>query len=134
MNQSLQPEILQVMPQAFATGLFVSLATFQQPDGLQGPTGGPSGAYVPVEGLVSIPCMNAPASIALIQATETRSVTDILAKGLRHVALNGYYPAVLTGWRAGWQVAIDGVAYDILGAEPDSQRTQTRLELQLVSL
>jgi hypothetical protein len=134
MNQSLQSEISQVMPQAAATGLYRSLATFQQPDGTQGPTGEPSGAYTPVDGLVNIPCMDAPSSMMFIRALEERSVADILAKGLRHVALNGYYPAVIAGWRQGWRVLIDGTAYDILGAEADSQRTQTRMELQLASL
>lgn len=134
MNQSLQSEISQVMPQAVATGLYRSLATFQAPDGTQGPTGEPTGTYTPVDGLVNIPCMDAPSSMAFIRALEEQSVTDILAKGLRRVALNGYYPAAIAGWRQGWRVIVDGTVYDILGAEADSQRTQTRMELQLASL
>ena len=38
------------------------------------------------------------------------------------------------GAPAGWRVIVDGIAYDLLGAEPDSQNTQTRLKCQLVTL
>jgi hypothetical protein len=138
MLQNLQYEMGAVMPAATLTGLFVSLCTIQQPDVLYNPGGSPSGNYVNVVGFVNLPCMDAPPSIARVQATEVKALAEIMAKGLRHLLLGGYYPTLTTGQTTvtgqGWRAVVDGVAYDILGAEPDSQNTQTRLELQLVTV
>lgn len=136
MLQTMQYALSQVMPQATRTGLFVSLATIQQPDGNYGPSGQPSNAYVSVAGLVNIPCMDAVPSSARVQATEIKELQEIMSKGMRHMLLNGYYPQstpdgqIPTDWRA----VVDGVIYDILGVEHDSQLTQTRLELQLLTV
>lgn len=134
MNQSLSYEIPGVMAAALATGLFVSLCTIQKPDATFGPSGAPSNTYVDVAGLVNIACMTAVPSDARIQATEAKDLEEIQAKGFRHVTLNGYYANVLTGWRDGWRAIVDGVAYDIIGAESDSQNTQTRIMAQLVTV
>lgn len=132
MNQGLGYEIASVMPNAIATGLFVSLASFTAPPvNQQGPTGNITAPWVAVAGLQSIPCMNAPPSMLRVDATEQKSIADILSRNLRHVLLNGYYPVLFNASRSGWRVAIDGVLYDLLGAEADSQLTQTRIELQL---
>ena len=34
----------------------------------------------------------------------------------------------------GWQAIVDGVTYNLLGAEADSVKTQTRLRLELVTI
>jgi len=122
------------MPQALATGLFVSLATFQAPDGLSGPSGAPSNTFADVDGLVDIPCMNAPVSEIRIQALELAKLQEIEASSLRHVLLNAWYPQVEDGAANGWQVIVDGVVYDLMGAESDSQGTQTRMEIKLASI
>ena len=136
MNQGLAYELSQVMPQATATGLFVSLCTFQQPDNVFGPSGAPSGNYVDVSGLVDVPCMDAVPSTARVQATEVKELQDIMSKGLRHMLLNGYYPQATPDGQipTKWRAVVDGLTYDILGVEHDSQNTQTRIELQLVTL
>jgi hypothetical protein len=125
-NQGIQYEISQVMPQAYAIGLFVSLCTIQRPSGNLDAAGYPDGAWVNVPGLVGIACMNAPPSQARVQATEIKQLADTLAVSPRHILLNGYFPAIVPNDRA----VVDGTAFDILGAESDSQSGQTRLELR----
>jgi hypothetical protein len=137
MNQSIiQRAIAGVMPAAVATGLFVSLATFQMPDGNFGPSGAPSNGYVNVAGLVNIPCMDAVPSTARVQATEVKDLEDIMSKGLRHMLLNGYYPEATPDGQipSSWRAIVDGTTYDILGVEHDSQQQMTRMELELVTL
>jgi hypothetical protein len=131
--QGLQLEIAAVMPAALATGLFVSLATFQAPDGLTGSSGEPSNAYINTD-LVDIPCMNAPISDARIEALELKALQEIEASSLRHVLLNAWYPQIEDGAANGWRCVVDGVTYDLLGSESDSQGTQTRIELKLASI
>ncbi len=133
MNQSLQPAIDNVMRAALATGLFVSRATFQALT--QQVVGGlPQDVYTNVPGMVNVRCMDAPLAPGTISALEAKALAEIESKGIRHVALDGYYPAVITGWPAGWLCIVDGVQYDILGAEADSQTTQTRVKLQLATV
>jgi hypothetical protein len=134
MYQGLALEIAAVMPQALATGLFVSLATFQAPDGLSGPSGAPSNTFADVADLVDIPCMNAPVSEIRIQALELKALQEIDSVSLRHVLLNAWYPQIEDGAANGWRCIVDGVTYDLMGAESDSQGTQTRLELRLASI
>ncbi len=134
-NQSLNYAIQGVMPAALATGLFVSLCTIQAPDQLpQGPTGNPPGTYSNVAGRVDIPCMDAPPSIARIQATEMKDVAEILSKGLRHVLLGKCFADAPDWSGAGYRAVVDGVVYDLMGAENDSQNTQTRIDLQLATV
>ena len=136
----IQDAIARVMPAAIASGLLVSLCTIQKPAGTYNPGGSPTGDYANVAGLINIPCMDAVESQGSIQATEVQALAEIQSKGIRHVFLSGYYPdiisaaTVVTGVGAGWRAVVDGIAYDLLGAEPDSQSTQTRLHLQLVSV
>lgn len=140
---ALRAQINQVMPQVIASGLLVSLCTIQQPDGMFGATGGPSGNYVDVTGLIAIDCIEAPPSDTTVGANETKATAEIESKRLRHVALNACYMdtvytrpdgSTVEGIQANWRASINGVVYDILGAERDSQSTQTRLSLQLVSI
>ena len=134
MNQGLAYEVEQVMPQAVQTSLFVSLCTFQQPDGIYGPSGAPSGTFVNVSGLVDIACMDSVPSEMRVQATEVRDLAEIMATGQRHMLLDGYYPEATPDGQipTNWRAVVDGVAYDILGVEHDSQNTQTRLEMKIV--
>ena len=126
--------VQQVMPRAVATGLFVSLCTAQAPSGNKTPYGQPDGTYVNVSGLVDIVCMDAVLETGTIEATEVKELQDIMSKAFRHVVLNGWYPQFIPGAAIGWRVLVDGIIYDLLGAEQDSQSTQTRLKLQLVTV
>src|SRR5580658_2274488 len=144
MLQNIIPVIAdQLMPAVQKAGLFPSLCTIQQPDGNLTTDGAPSGVFLNVTGLVNIPCRNSVPSDGAIQATEARDLEEILSKSYRHIALNGYYPILFTaalfegspgGAQLGWQAIVDGVTYNLLGAEPDSCQTQTRLRLQLVTI
>lgn len=134
MYQGLQLEIAAVMPQAVSTGLFVSLATFQAPDGFSRLSGAPSNTFANVNGLVDIPCMNAPISDIRIQALELAKLQEIEASSLRHVLLNAWYPQIEDGAANGWRVVVDGIVYDLMGSESDSQGTQTRIEIKLASI
>lgn len=134
MYQGLQADIAAVMPELISTGLLVSLCTIQQPSGGTTPDGVPNNVFTNVAGLVNIPCMDAVLSPGSIEATEAKELEDIMAKSYRHVTLNGWYPQCIPGVATGWRAIVDGVTYDILGAEQDSQNTQTRLKCELVTL
>jgi hypothetical protein len=123
-----------VMADAVATGLFVSLASFTQPPTTQGPTGNTTGAFTAIAGLQNIPCFDSPESIRIVPSDEKKTVPTTEAGQYRHVLLNAWYPQVNNGAGQGWRVTVDGVLYDLLGADQDSQSTQTRLRLQLVTL
>ncbi len=145
MQQGLALELAQVMPEAVATGLFeTTLCTVQLPSGNIGPSGAPDGTFVDLTGVVGIKCMSAPPSNARIQATDVKSLEEIMSIGLRHVLLQGYYPTVEAAVEAGARAVltttdatgtlVDTVAYDILGAEADSQIQMTRMELKFASI
>jgi hypothetical protein len=122
------------MPAATIAGMFPSLATLQQLTHVQGPTGNYTNVWADVAGVVSIPCKDAPASIARIQATEMKDVAEIMAKGLRHVLLNQCFLDA-PNWAAQTsRMVVDGFTYEVLGAENDSDTIQTRVDLQLVQL
>lgn len=136
--------ISKFMATAVRSGLFVSVCSIQAPDGLLGPSGAPSGNYVAVSGLQSILCMDAPEGFGSgISAVEKRAVPEIESTGFRHVLLAGAYPQLgpTTNWgNVGWQAVLTNTVtnqsqtYDIYGAEPDSQGTQTRMRLKAVTL
>ena len=133
MQQGFQNALAQVMPAARLTGLFSSLATFYQPVKTQGPTGNYIGTYTAVSSMANIPCMDAPESIGRPTANERKSEPNVLSESFRHVLLDSYYSfAGNAATPFGWQVDVDGTRYDLVGAEADSQRTQTRLRLQKV--
>lgn len=121
------------MARARATGLFVSLCTIQQPDTTLSGPGVPQGTWTNVSGLVNLACMDAPTSVLRILSDEIRNNAEITTSEKRHVLLADYYPTVIAGWAAGWRAIVDGITYDIAGAESDSQGTQTRLELRAVA-
>ena len=122
------------MPEAIRTGLFVSLCTIQAPSGGFGPSGAPVGPYADVAGLVNIPCTAPPPGETRILSTEVKELAEIMAAQLKHVLLDNYYPTLEAGVRVGWQALIDGTAYDILGAESDSNGQMTRMEVKLATI
>lgn len=134
MNQSLGPIIAQVIPQVLASGLCVSLCTIQAPSGVLTDSGAPNRVYVNVTGLVDLTCMAAPLTTGSIVANEQKSMTQILATNNGHCFLPSYHPEIVAGYMLGWRAIVDGIAYDILGAENDSQATQTRMKLEISSI
>lgn len=140
MYQGLSYEIARVMPEAIATGLFTSLCTLQQPDGVMIGAGQPSNTYVDVAGMVAICCMDAPISEGRLQATEVKDLKEIMSLQIRHVVLESCYPAVPNGEEHGWIAVITDLStglvttYDLLGAEIDSQGTQTRLHIRTATI
>jgi len=143
MYQGIQADINAVMTEANASGLFTQTIQFMKPSGF-GPSRAPSGTFVNVPGLVDlftgasvIGCMDAPLSPGTISALEAKSLEEIESEGIRHVALNGYYPQVVENWQSengnmNWRGVIGGVNYEVFGVETDSQRTQTRVKLRIV--
>lgn len=134
MNQSLSVDFSGVVPAVIEAGLPVSLCTIQIPDGGFVDAGQPSGYYLPVAGLVNLICMSAPMSDARIQATEEKQLEDIQSFAPRHVWLAGYYPTIQDYATQGAQAVIDGVVYDLLGSESDSQMRTTRLAVRTSGL
>lgn len=127
------------MPAAVETGLFDSLASFTQPTETQGATGNFTADQIPVAGLQDIACMDAPAAMGRVSATERRAMPQIEAERLRHVLLSDCYPTLREAAGLGWQCSITDplgnvTLYDLLGAEDDSQATQTRCNLQKVTI
>ena len=137
MNQNfIQNAIQGVMPIARATGLFISIITFQEPTGYTS-TGEPSGNYTDIAGLVNLKCMDAPENVTFkIAANESHNDPEIVSDAPRHVLLDRYY-AVLspaTDWGdVGWRAIMDGIIYDVQGVENDSQLQMNRVCLHKVS-
>ena len=135
MNQQIiQAAIRGVMPQVRATGLLVSLFTAQGPSGTLTPAGEPDGTFANVAGLVNIHCTAPPNADARIQATELKSLEEIVAAEMHHVLLDAWYPTLDAGWRNGWRCVIDGFVYDIMGVESDSQSQMTRVSVKLATI
>ncbi len=71
-----------------------------------------------------------------VGATEQKTIAQIASMAERHVLLDDYYQQLSpsTNWGdIGWRATVDGVVYDLIGAEADSQQTQTRLCLRKVT-
>ena len=80
-------------------------------------------------GLVDLPCAVASAGMATAAgARETRAVMMSFAVRLFKILIGGYHTAILPTMRA----VIDGVNYDILGVEHDTQAVMTRLNVERV--
>ena len=141
MNQAfIENAIAQVMPAALATGVFVSLATFQAPNADYDAAGAWEGTWANIAGLTNIPCTAPPISDAKISATEARQLQEILASEFHHVLLAGHYPSLDQGWRGtgtpagAWRVLVDGTAYELAGVESDSQGQMTRVTARISTL
>ena len=140
MNQSLDYELSQVMPQAVETGLFIALASFldriggdtPQQDGM----GQLDNTLVPVAGLQNITAMFGVArnSPAFLPDEGQRLPSNFTEEPMFHLLLDGYYPAVLPRFVV--QIAGDATLYEITPGtvQSDSQQTQTRCKLRRYSL
>jgi len=132
MYQGIQADFQQAATEAQVwSGALVSLCTIQQPSGTI-VNGAPDNTFTDV--LVNIPCMNAVRSVGSIDATEKKAIQEIESGEYWHVFLNANYPTLFGAAGKGWRAIVDGVTYDLLGTEQDSQSTQTRLNLQIVTL
>lgn len=134
MNQSLSYEFAAVIPAVQEQGLDVSLCTIQEPSGIFEAGGQPDLNYVNMAGLVNIRCTHAPIGrgTLMVTANEDQTVQDVLATNTEHVTLMGYYPQINAA--LGQRVIMDGVIYDLTGAESDSQSQMTRLGIRLAKV
>ncbi len=129
MNQDLiHKAILGVMPIVRASGLLVSRATFQVPDGLTD-GGFVSADYVDVAGLVGISCTRPPLNFGMgFSASETKTQEAQEGKQEFHIILDDLYLAADDVWRSGGRVVIDGTPFDLTGVEHPSQYQYTRIK------
>lgn len=140
MNQGIEESIKAVMPEVLKSGLMTSLCTITVPPHVYDAGGAPDPAapYIPLAMHQDIPCTDPPLSIGdRVQPTEMKELAEILSKNVLHVLLGGYYPAIITEYRALLAPKSDPTAtieYDIVGIENDSQNTQTRLAVQRVTV
>lgn len=144
MNQSLLAgDVSGVMPEALATGLFISRCTIQLPTQGEagiGPSGAPLGTFANVTGLTNIRCMDAPQPPSEIKlgAFSQRTPMQVTDTAPHHVLLEGYYPVLLDQeWRYGARAVVTtrgrSETFEICGAETDSQRQMIRMEVKLVT-
>jgi hypothetical protein len=140
MYQGLEWSISDIVPEALESGILTSLCTITVPPGVfdAGGAPDPSAAYTDLDGHTLIPCTTPPLS-QILRPTEVKSLEEVMTRNMLHVWLAGYYPAILTEYRAqiGKSDGHGGIAspetYDIVGVEWDSQNRSTRLAVQLAS-
>jgi hypothetical protein len=124
------------MPIVRASGLLVSLCTITVP-----PTGAdafddggarnPNVPYVPLAGHIDIPCTAPPINTGdSVSPSEIKALEQIEAVNLVHVLLDDYYPSIISDYRA----VIDGVNWDIVNVESDSQKQMTRLAVKKATI
>lgn len=114
--------------------LFPQLCTLQAPNGIFIDAGQPSGNYVDVTGLVDIPCTAQPLSTSRPGGMEAKTMGSIQAFNPLVVQLNGFYPAINDGVGLGWRAVIDGIPYDLLASNSDSQSQMTMIEVRSSAL
>lgn len=145
----MQAAIKNVVRATLRAHLYASLCTFESPDGFDAAGAPIPNVYTPISGLENLTCMSSVPSQARIQATEVRAMNEITASELHHVLLPAYYPSLDNGWRgdgspAGqWVINLgdnvggvltNGVIYQIMGVEFDSQNQMTRVSMRLGTL
>jgi len=136
MTLTISSLIAEVMPNAIASGLFVSLFSAFAPSSALEPGGEvPPGKLVPVPSVQNVPCMIAPPSNLRLSATEQKTAPAVLSLQFAHVLLSGYYPQI-PGSDADWDAVItnpDGstLVVDVVGAEVDSQSQMTRVSVRI---
>jgi hypothetical protein len=141
MNQSLDYEVLSIMPAATdpELALFESAtATIQQRTNTVSVTGQPDLTdWDDISDLTDIPCMFSVARPAMPnQGATVRTAQQSDTETQYHVLLNGYYPAVLQSNQVVITILSTGVAtaYMIMAVESDSQQQQTRLACRAYTL
>lgn len=117
----LHPHLLR----ALTPGHFPNRCTIQARADDRDGAGQPDGAWSDVLGLANLPCADAPSG----PTTEERRRGLTIVSTTRTVLLAGHFPEITTTHRA----VIDGVAYNILTAEPASTRALTRLVIERVT-
>lgn len=132
MNQSLSYEFGQVMPAVAAEGLFNSLCTIKQRSNTVSALGQTNmTSYEPIADLTDIACRFAPqAPGAPPQSDTTRMQQQFDTRSLFHVLLDGYFPAIEQQFLAN----INGIDYEIMSVEGDSNFEMTRLAVRTFTL
>lgn len=142
MYQGTALDLTAVANAGFVAGITASTCTIMQPDGNLSSTGGPSGTYVNVSGLVGISCLDYPGTTgSAAVANEVNTINWIESFSYRIVLLQGFYEQLSpdTNWgNTGWIAEITGPTgnartYDIRGAGCDNNQTQTWLKLRAVT-
>ena len=117
-----------------AAGLFSSTCTIQNPPATVDAQGNQDLNplnYTNATGLVAIKCMAAPLVIERPDAQDENAMAVYTKmRDQRRVLLNGHYPQITQKQQA----LIDGLYYDILAVESDSQGITTRLAVQVKQL
>jgi|SRR5579859_473794 len=138
MNQSLAYEFTQVMPLVAATGVQVSLcnilvrataASKPVTDSL-GQVDLATSDFTILPGHANIPCQLAVNKLRADEGAEIHTPTDYETMSDRTLELNGYYPLILQQHLA----QVDGVVYQIMGTDSDSQSQVTRLAVRIYTL
>lgn len=102
---------------------YLSTCTIQAATDTAGSTGEITQVWADVAGLVSLPCNIAPVSIS-----ERRGTERTVELGTHKVYLQAYYATVTAMQHA----IVDGVTYNILSVEQDSQSAVTVLRVEVV--
>lgn len=132
-----------VMAEVIATGLLSSLCTITVPptDEASFDAGGalkPDAVWPVLAGHSNIRCTAPPMQTNdTLWATRIKMVEQDQSKNARHVLLEGYYPALLptsAGVVPTLRATIDGVVYEVMNGESDSQHQMIRLAIQLVTI
>lgn len=144
MNQDVLSYALPAVMQKYRdSGLASASVTFKQVSGTQLSTGQLDPTLVEVTGLTNIACQLAPLTIGSIAGSTQLATEKALSSAPRHLLLDGYYGDVAVtdpfgntvyGPQTYMKAVIDGVEYSVIGVDPDSQKTQTRLWVRVVSL
>ena len=100
-----------------------SLCTVQEATDTTGSTGEITQTWANIAGLVDLPCNIAPVSIL-----ERRGLERTVEMGTHKVYLQAYYDTITAMQHA----VVDGVTYNILSVEQDSQSAVTVLRVEIV--
>lgn len=134
MNQGILGDVSAVVPEVAKSGLLVSLCTITVPPEVFGPSGAPiaTAPYIPLSAeYTDIPCSAPPLGIGeTVQPTEVKDMQEISAKQPHDVFLGGYFPLITMDCRA----VVDGIEYDIVGINQDSQKQHTSLAIWRIDI
>lgn len=86
--------------------------------------------YTILPGHQNIPCQLAVNKLRPDEGGVVRRPEQYDTMGMRALELNGYYPLILQQHLA----QVDGVPYEVMAVEPDSQKQITRLAVRLYTL
>jgi hypothetical protein len=132
LNQSLTYEFDAVMPAVAAEGLFNSLCTIKARSGAVSSQGQLNmQSYAPIADLTDIPCriaVQAPANPPQNDVARMQQQFDTRTEF--HVLLDGYFPQILQQNLAN----VNGIDYEIMATEPDSDFQMTRLAVRVYTL